>query len=159
FYEDALESVGGPESLADVRRDGAVAVDALSRWIDGRGHQRFFAFLHLYEPHAPCAPPERHRGLALPYDGAIAYADEVVGRFLDHLRARGALDRAVLALVSDHGEGLGDHGETEHGILLYREALHVPLILRLPGAVRGGTRIGGTVGEVDLAATLLDLVG
>src|SRR5262249_13797300 len=140
FYDDALEMQGAPEALADVRRDGAVAVDALGHWIEAQGDRRFFAFLHLYEPHAPCAPPERYRALALPYDGAVAYADELVGRFLARLRARGRLDRALVAVVSDHGEGLGDHGEAEHGILLYREALHVPLILRLPGALRGGTR-------------------
>src|SRR5439155_4546971 len=94
-----------------------------------------------------------------PYDGEIAYADELVGRLLDRVKARGWLDRAIVAIVSDHGEGLGDHGETEHGILLYREALHVPLILRLPGGAGGGRRIGGTVGLVDVAASLLDLAG
>ena len=62
-------------------------------------------------------------------------------------------------IVSDHGEGLGDHGEAEHGILLYREALHVPWILRLPGGRRSGRRVAGTLGLVDVAATLLDLAG
>jgi tetratricopeptide (TPR) repeat protein len=156
FYEDALEVEGAPESLADLRRDGAIAAEALARWIESQGSRRFFAFLHLYEPHAPCAPPDRYRGMALPYDGAVAYADELVGRFLDRLRR---LQQAVVAVVSDHGEGLKDHGEDEHGLLLYREALHVPLILRLPGAIHGGTRVAGTVGAVDLSATLLDLAG
>jgi tetratricopeptide (TPR) repeat protein len=159
LYEDALEVEGAPESLADLRRDGAIAVEALARWIESQGSRRFFAFLHLYEPHAPCAPPDRYRSMALPYDGAVAYADELVGRFLDRLQGQGRLQQAVLAVVSDHGEGLKDHGEDEHGLLLYREALHVPLILRLPGAIHGGTRVAGTVGAVDLSATLLDLAG
>jgi tetratricopeptide (TPR) repeat protein len=159
FYEDALEVEGAPESLADLRRDGAIAVEALARWIESQGSRRFFAFLHLYEPHAPCVPPDRYRGLTHPYDGAVAYADELVGRFLDRLQGQGRLQQAVVAVVSDHGEGLKDHGEEEHGLLLYREALHVPLILRLPGAIQGGTRIAGTVGAVDFAATLLDLAG
>jgi choline-sulfatase len=159
FYEDALEVEGAPESLADLRRDGAVAVEALARWVESQGNRRFFAFLHLYEPHAPCAPPDRYRALAQPYDGAVAYADELVGRFVDRLQGQGRLQRTVLAVVSDHGEGLKDHGEDEHGLLLYREALHVPLILRLPGGILGGTRVAGTVGTVDLAATLLDLAG
>src|SRR5262249_45818219 len=59
----------------------------------------------------------------------------------------------------DHGEGLNDHGEAEHGIFVYREAVHVPLVVRLPGAARAGTRVAGTAGHVDLAATLLDLTG
>jgi choline-sulfatase len=159
FYEDALEVEGAPESLADLRRDGAIAVEALARWIESQGSRRLFAFLHLYEPHAPCAPPDRYRSMALSYDGAVAYADELVGRFLDRLQGQGRLQQAVVAVVSDHGEGLKDHGEDEHGLLLYREALHVPLILRLPGAIHGGTRIAGTVGTVDLTATLLDLAG
>ena len=75
------------------------------------------------------------------------------------LKTRGLLDRAIVAIVSDHGEGLGDHGEAEHGILLYREALQVPWILRLPGGGGGGTRVAGTLGLVDVAATLLDLAG
>lgn len=159
FYDDALEIEGPSDNLAAVQRDGALAVESLARWIEGQGQRPFFAFLHLYEPHTPYAPPEAHRRHAQPYDGEVAYADELVGRFLDRLRARGLLDRAVLAVTSDHGEGLRDHGEEEHGIFLYREAVHVPLILRLPGAARGGTRIGGTVAQVDIPATLLDLTG
>src|SRR5262249_12237314 len=68
-------------------------------------------------------------------------------------------ERAVLVVTSDHGEGLNDHGEEEHGVFLYREAVHVPLIVRLPQAARGGSRVAGVVSEVDIAATLLDLAG
>jgi len=89
----------------------------------------------------------------------VAYADELVGRFLDRLRAAGVLDRAVVAVTSDHGEGLGDHGEQEHGFLLYRESVRVPLLLRLPGGAAGGRRIPGPVAQADIAPTLLDLAG
>jgi Flp pilus assembly protein TadD len=65
----------------------------------------------------------------------------------------------ILAVTSDHGEGLRDHGEQEHGFFRYREAVQVPLIVRLPGGRRGGTRVSGTVNQVDLAPTLLDLAG
>jgi arylsulfatase A-like enzyme/tetratricopeptide (TPR) repeat protein len=158
FYEDALTTEGGEESLGDMQRDGSVAVEALAHWISEQHGGKVFAFLHLYEPHTPYAPPERYRYLA-PYDGDIAYADELVGRFLESLRSAGIYDRAIVAVVSDHGEGLGDHGEQEHGIFLYREAIQVPLILRLPGAQHGGRRIPGAVGLVDVAPTLLDLAG
>ena len=100
-------------------------------WTPGRA-SAFFAFLHLYEPHAPYAPPPAFQRLAQPYDGEVAYADDLVGRLFDRLRAAGIFDRAIVAVTSDHGEGLGDHGEKEHGFFVYRESVHVPLIVRLP---------------------------
>jgi hypothetical protein len=138
FFDDAIEIAGTGESLSDNQRDGRISVDALADWIDRQSSSRLFALLHLYEPHTPYAPPASHQR-SNPYDGEIAYADELVGRLLARLKARGLLERAIVAVVSDHGEGLGDHGETEHGILLYREALHVPGILRLPVAPRVAT--------------------
>ncbi len=159
LYDDAIEVKGGSESIGTLQRDGAAAVDALSRWISGLGRARFFAFLHLYEPHSPYTPPPRYQGKGLPYDGEISYADELTGRLLQALRSAGLYDRAIVALTSDHGEGLNDHGEAEHGIFVYREAVHVPLVLHLPGGAHAGTRVAGSAGHVDLAATLLDLAG
>ncbi|HEY2945323.1 MAG TPA: sulfatase-like hydrolase/transferase [Vicinamibacteria bacterium] len=159
FYDDGIEVQAGTESAGNLQRDGSVAVEALSRWIQDQGRARLLAFLHLYEPHTPYAPPERHRNHALLYDGDVSYADELVGRFLDGLKSRGVYDRALVVVTSDHGEGLKDHGEEEHGIFLYREAVHVPLIVRLPGGARAGTRVAGVVAQSDLAPTLLDLAG
>jgi arylsulfatase A-like enzyme/Tfp pilus assembly protein PilF len=159
FYDDAIETEGGTESIGNLQRDGAITVDALSRWIAGQNGARLFAFLHLYEPHSPYTPPERHRGTGSPYDGEVAYADELVGRFLAALETSGIYDRAIVVLTADHGEGLGDHGEAEHGIFLYREAVRVPLIVRLPEGQRAGTRVGGLAAQSDLAPTLLDLAG
>ena len=140
FFDDGLTIAGTGEALGETQRDGQQTADALAAWVDTHAGQPLFAFLHLYEPHAPYTPPASHAS-AQPYDGEISYADEIVGRFLDRLAARGILDRAIVALVSDHGEGLGDHGEAEHGLLLYREALRVPLIVRLPGGRYRGTRV------------------
>ena len=159
FYDDAIEVEGGTESIGNLQRDGAVAVEALSHWIGTQKGARFFAFLHLYEPHSPYTPPPRYRNHPLPYDGEVAYADELVGRLIAALEASGLYDRAIIAVTSDHGEWLGDHVEAEHGIFLYREAVHVPLVLRLPRAARGGTRVAGTVAQADLAPTLLELAG
>src|SRR5665811_2330417 len=92
-----------------------------------------FAFLHLYEPHAPYEPKEPFKSLyANPYDGEIATADAITGKFLDFLKAKGIYDRALFIFLSDHGEGLGDHGESEHGVFLYRESIQVPLLVKLP---------------------------
>src|SRR5262249_46371485 len=145
FFDDAIEVVGSGEWLADTQRDGRVTVDALAAWLDRQAGSKGFAFFHLSEPHTPYAPPPAHP-TPDPYDGEIAYADELVGRLLDRIKTRGWLDSAIIAIVSDHGEGLGDHGESEHGIFLYREALHVPWILRLPAGAGGGRRFGGTLG-------------
>jgi arylsulfatase A-like enzyme/Tfp pilus assembly protein PilF len=158
-FDDAMEIEGGSEALGSAQRDGAAAVESLGRWVEAQGGRRFFAFLHLYEPHTPWAPPAAHARFAHPYDGDVAYADELVGRFLERLRSSGVLDRAIVAVTADHGEGLHDHGEEEHGMFLYREAVHVPLIVRLPGGARGGTRVKGTAALVDVAPTLLEMAG
>jgi choline-sulfatase len=155
LWDDKIEASDSPLTAA---RDGAVAVESLSRWIEAQGDARFFAFLHLYEPHAPYAPPERHRR-ADPYDGEVSYADELLGRLLARLQSAGLLERVVLVVTADHGEGLLDHGEQEHGVFLYRETVRVPLVLRLPRRGHAGTRVRGPVAQVDIPATLLDLAG
>jgi arylsulfatase A-like enzyme/Tfp pilus assembly protein PilF len=157
-YDDALE-LKASDALDLLRRDGGVATESLSRFVASRAGKRFFAFLHLYEPHAPYTPPERYRDLPSPYDGQIAYSDELLGRLVAALKEAGVYDTAIVAVTSDHGEGLMDHGEAEHGIFLYTEAVHVPLILRLPGGARGGERVRGVVSQADIAPTLLDLAG
>jgi tetratricopeptide (TPR) repeat protein len=96
------------------------------RWLSSIGSPRAFLFLHLYEPHKPYAPPERFAEFG-PYDGEIAYADEIVGTLVHYLKSHQLYDRATIVLLSDHGEGLGDHGEQEHGLFLYDEAIHVPV--------------------------------
>ena len=158
-YDDALSVDAANGALGAQRRDGAQAVESLLAWVAPRAAKPFFAFLHLYEPHWPYAPPPAYQRLADPYDGSIAYADELVGRFLDGLKASGAYDRAIVVVTSDHGEGLGQHGEKEHGFLLYREAIHVPLLVRLPHGAGGGRRVEGVARLVDVPATLLDLLG
>ncbi len=158
-YEDALVLDAANESLGALQRDGGVAVASLLRFVEAQDGKRFFAFLHLYEPHTPWSPPEAYRDLKSPYDGEVAYADELVGRFLEGLRARGLADHTIVAITSDHGEGLGDHGEQEHGLFLYRESVHVPLLVRLPDGAGKGLRVAGPVAQVDIAPTILDLAG
>ena len=142
-------------------RPGTETWARLSSWLAARAGRPVFGFLHLYEPHAPYTPPEpfRTRYAAHPYDGEIAAADAVVGEFLDFLREHGLYDRSLVILLSDHGEGLGDHGEQEHGVLLYREDLHVPLVMHLPGGASAGRRISEPVGLVDVFPTLVETAG
>ncbi len=129
-------------------------------WLDEWQARRFLLFFHLYEPHTPYrAPPEIAARVPDPYDAEIATADRAVGELLAALDRLGLYDRALIVLLSDHGEGLGDHGEQEHGILLYRESIQVPLVIKLPGGRRAGERVRRAVGLVDVLPTLLAAAG
>ena len=115
-------------------------------------------WVHLYDPHAPYNPPPEFRAkTATPYDGEIAYADAQLARLFDALRTRGLMDRTVVVVAGDHGEGLGDHGERTHGMLLYDSTLRVPLIIAAPGHP-AATR-DEAVSLADLAPTLLHAAG
>ena len=160
FYDDKMVVPFGTDALGRVQRPGGETAAIASRWLEGVKGQPFFLFFHTYEPHAPYEPPEPFKSrYALAYDGEIAAADAVVGGLLDELRRLGLYDRALVIVLSDHGEGLGEHGEDEHGILLYRWALHVPLLVKLPGSARAGTRVTGPVETIDLLPTVARLVG
>lgn len=156
-YDDHLPE-GSPEvAIGDVQRDGADTLAAAERWLDGERSPRFFLFVHFYEPHSPYTPPARYRQYA-PYDGEIAYTDELVGRLMQSLRRRGLYDRAFVILLADHGEGLGDHGEQEHGLFLYSETIRVPLILKLPGERDKERRIAQPVQHIDIVPTVLAML-
>src|SRR5580765_1562287 len=157
FFDGSMPPAPADMSIAQVQRDGAQSEAIAERWLDGLPSSRFFLFLHLYEPHKPYTPPERFKQYA-PYDGEIAYADEIVGRLIAHLRTKGLYDAATIVLLSDHGEGLGDHGEQEHGLFVYDEAIHVPLIIKQEGNAGAGRRIADLVQHIDLVPTILDLV-
>jgi arylsulfatase A-like enzyme/Tfp pilus assembly protein PilF len=149
---------GSPElSIGQVQRDGGESERIAEHWLDSIGTSRAFLFLHLYEPHKPYAPPERFAAYA-PYDGEIAYADEIVGRLVKYLKSHQLYDHSTIVLLSDHGEGLGDHGEQEHGLFVYDEAIHVPLIIKQEGNAGAGRRIADLVQHIDLVPTILDLV-
>lgn len=159
FYEAGIELRTG-EALGRSQRPGGETAALALDWVAQQKDRPFFLMLHLYEPHSPYEPVEPFRSrYSDPYDGEIATSDAIVGKFLDGLKERGIYDRAVVILLSDHGEGLGDHGEEEHGILLYREALQVPLIVKLPKGRSGGRRVASPVGLFDLMPTILTLAG
>jgi arylsulfatase A-like enzyme/Tfp pilus assembly protein PilF len=141
------------------RRAGEV-VDAALRWLRG-GNQPFFAWVHLYDAHTPYDPPApfRARFRASPYDGEIAYVDSNVGRLIAALEQSGELDRTLVAVMADHGEGLGDHGEAEHGMFLYDSVLHVPWVMRLPAKDAAGTVVKTQVRSIDVLPTLTAIAG
>lgn len=160
FFEDAIDPRGSAARFTSQQRPGEGTLAVSLPWIAAHASEPFFFLFHIYEPHAPYEPIEPFLSrYADAYDGEVATADAIVGRFLDGLRANGVLDRAIVILTSDHGEGLGDHGEEQHSVLLHRELIQVPLMIRLPGAARAGETITSPVQLTDLVPTVLDLLG
>jgi arylsulfatase A-like enzyme/Flp pilus assembly protein TadD len=121
----------------------------------------WFVWIHLYDPHEPYTPPEpyRSRYAADPYAGEIAYADASLGAFFEKLRANGVLSNLLVVVASDHGESLGEHSERTHGLFAYDSTLRVPLVVWAPGRIPAGALVRGPMRLVDVAPTILDLVG
>jgi arylsulfatase A-like enzyme/Flp pilus assembly protein TadD len=146
-------------SLGTVQKKGDEVMDDALAWLEGVKSRKFFAWVHLYDPHEPYDPPEpfKSRYGAHSYVGEIAYTDQVVGRLLDWLDAQKLSGRTLVVLTADHGEGLGEHGETNHAYFLYDSTVHVPLIVATPWGDTGRSR--AQVTSVDILPTVLDLLG
>lgn len=162
FFDDQIAKGDNPFVNTYAYRKGDQSLEIVRRWLDGPcvTSKPFFLFFHLFDPHAPYEPPEPYASrYASAYDGEIAFTDSLLATFFQDLKERGIYDRALIILTADHGEGLGDHIELEHGMFLYREALQVPLMIKLPGQERSGTVIESPVGLYDLAPTIAGLMG
>jgi len=157
FFDGDMPQAPIDTTIGQVQRDGMLSEKSAEAWLDSVGTSRAFLFLHLYEPHKPYTPPERFAQYQ-PYDGEIAYADEIVGKLVKYLKGHQLYDRSTIILLSDHGEGLGDHGEQEHGLFVYDEAVHVPLIVKQEGNVSAGRRVSDLVQHIDVVPTVLDFV-
>ncbi len=146
-------------NLGTVQKKGDEVMDLALEWLEGVKSRKFFAWVHLYDPHTPYEPPEpfRSRYPGQPYLGEVAYTDQVVGRLVSWLKGAGVWDRTVLVLLADHGESLGEHGENAHTFFVYDATQHVPLVVRTPWGDRGRSR--AQVSTVDVMPTVLDLVG
>ena len=156
-YDDQLPAATPDRPLGELQRPGEETLAATLRWLS-TAPENYFLFFHLYEPHTPYTPP------VIPasgdrYDGEVTHADAIVGRLLDALKARGDYERATIVVLSDHGEGLGDHGEDEHGLFLYRSTIQVPLLIKTSSSRRAGQREATPVQHADIAPTLLAIAG
>ena len=157
-YDDDL--TGGPKQLRlNAERPAASTVAAARAWLDQvEEGERFFLWVHLFDPHAPYAPPlpwsERFRDQ--PYAGEIAAVDAALGQLLQHPKLA---DRNghLLMVIADHGEALGAHGEATHAMLAYDSTLHIPWLMRLPKG-GDGLRVTSSVSQIDLMPTVLDLL-
>ena len=155
-----LGQAGGDRYQRTEHRAGDVVAHALS-WLKEQGSGPFFLWVHLFDPHAPYEPPEpfKSRHASDPYDGEIAYADSALGKALDQLRASGLYENALIAVAADHGEAFGEHGERSHGVFLYDETIHVPLLFKMPERRFAGIRVDDRAGLVDVAPTILEVLG
>lgn len=142
------------------RRAGEVVDHALA-WLKDHPNGPFFIWVHVYDPHHPYDPPQPYktRYAKAPYDGEIAYVDSAMGKLFKQLKASGLYDNTLVALTADHGESLGAHGEDEHGVFLYDETIHVPLLIKLPHETTAGKRIEARVELADIMPTILGAIG
>ncbi|HVS66378.1 MAG TPA: sulfatase-like hydrolase/transferase, partial [Thermoanaerobaculia bacterium] len=162
-YDDSLGTADLFQDFdSEIPADRVIA--KVERWLErrrGEDHRPFFAWVHLYDPHLPYAPPGElaTRFRDRPYDGEIAFVDAQVGRLLEAFRARGLLESTLVVVTSDHGEAFGEHVEQGHGLLCYEEVLRVPLLFAAPGRIPAGHVVTERVRLVDLLPTLLELLG
>ncbi len=158
IWDDDLEAARHRAFGAERRGDDTV--NRAIAWLESNAGGPFFLFVHLYDPHEPYEPPEPFaaRFAGNLYQGEVAYTDVQVGRMLEALRRLELDATTAVVVVGDHGELLGEHGELTHTYFVYRNAVRVPLLMRVPG-VAGGRRLSGTVGLVDVAPTLCGLLG
>jgi arylsulfatase A-like enzyme len=160
-YRSPVRPTGGT-SAAVPSIPGVEVAEQAADWLAALPPERgFFVWVHLFDPHFPLQPtrPLLERAGGDPYLAAVAAADVAVGRVLQALERTGALDATFLAVVGDHGEGRGDHGESAHGLFAYDSTLRIPFLLRYPDGWRAGTRSDEVVSVVDVFPTLLDALG
>lgn len=159
-YDDRFTNADTRTPFVMEERRGADTAALAKTWIEAQGTGPFFCWVHLYDPHFPYSPPEpfASRFKENPYLGEVAAADAALGPLLDPLVTAGVGGRTLVVLTADHGEALGDHGETTHGIFAYEATLHVPLIVFAPRLTGPGV-VRRSVRHVDVVPTVLDAVG
>ncbi len=142
-------------------QDGRITTRQAAEWLAERGDSSsVFLWVHYWEPHDPYTPPEPFASATkgLPYDAEISYMDSLLGQLLDALRAEGRYDPAHIIMIGDHGEGLFDHDEEFHSLLIYDSTVHIPFLWKRPGQKRG-TTVDPVVGCVDITPTVCDYLG
>ncbi len=155
-YDDEIDREATSGSTFEAERSGNVVVDRALSWMRSLAPEKpFFAWIHLYDAHAPYRPPPEFANASSPYDGEIAFIDSQLARLIEALEQLEVRDRTIVVVVGDHGEGLGDHGEQTHGLLLYRSTLRVPLIITVPGSTPRVVR--NPVSLIDVAPTVASL--
>lgn len=164
FYDNFPAKTDTKERWGRVERRAMTVVEHAESWLDQHPHGLHsdaprFVWVHLFDPHDPYEPPPpfSEKYASHLYDGEIAYADSALGHLIATIKKSGAYQNAIIIIVGDHGEGLGEHGEDTHGLFLYDSTLHVPLIIKTPGAAHHGMVIDSLVRTTDILPTVLSL--
>jgi len=159
-YNDTFQAQASLKS-ANAERRAEGTFNRFSQWLENNSGNRFFAWVHYYDPHLPYDPPPPYREefSGRLYDGEIAYMDNYVGAILELLRTKGILEKTIIVVAGDHGEGLGDKVEIGHGIFLYEAVLRVPLIFHNLKIFPRPRVSESEVRLVDVAPTILDIIG
>jgi arylsulfatase A-like enzyme len=158
FYDNFPAKTDSKERWGRVERRGMEVVQHAEGWLTKHRTGPRFVWVHLFDPHDPYEPPppfsQKYKEA---YDGEIAYADSALGNLIAFLKKTGAYPNAIIVVVGDHGEGLGEHGEETHGLFLYDSTLHVPMILKMAGTAQHGVAIDAQVRTTDILPTILSL--
>ncbi|MHC4792043.1 MAG: sulfatase, partial [Planctomycetota bacterium] len=157
-YNDKFEEEIA-NNLIVQRRGGEVSRFAVD-WLDEHKDEKFFLFLHYYDPHSRYEPPEPFASLYKEdlYAGEVAYADYCIGQVINKLKELGLYDSALIIITSDHGEMLGEHNEFTHGYYIYQSAIKVPLIIKLPGQKKS-LWIERLAGLIDIVPSICNMLG
>jgi arylsulfatase A-like enzyme/Tfp pilus assembly protein PilF len=160
FYDNFPEHPQTKSRWGRVERRGMDVVQHAERWLSAHPAGPHFVWVHLYDPHDPYEPPPPYSQMYKDhlYDGEIAYADSALANFVAYLKKQSWYENAVVIVVGDHGEGLGEHHEDTHGIFLYDTTTHVPLLVKLPGRSDTGKVVDAQVRTTDILPTVLDLL-
>ncbi len=158
-FDDAIATGTRANSAGYAERNATEVTDLATRWLEDT-ERPFFLWTHYYDPHANYSAPEPFSELYpdSPYRGEVAYVDHELGRLLAALEAQGRLENTIVVVTSDHGEGLGQHGEGTHSYLIYDSVAHVPLIVSGPG-IPSAVRVAQVVSNAGIAPTILGLAG
>lgn len=160
-YDDQMpKPVKGADTREDPERRGADTVDRALHWLTQQSGKPYFLWVHLYDPHLPYDPPVpfKQKYSNAPYDGEIAYADQQLGRLFDAVQQKSPSGQTIVAVLSDHGESLGEHGEYTHGIFLYDSTLRIVFVMAGPG-IPAGLRVKQQARSVDFLPTVLATLG
>lgn len=158
LYDDGdlptVDDVYDDQSVYEYRRAN-VMTDLAIAWLDRQtaSGKPFFSWVHYYDPHRPYHYKEN------PYDNEVMFMDQHIGRLVAHLRRKGLLENTLIVAVGDHGEGLGDHGEDEHALLLINSLTRVPMFVSMTGRVPRGRVVDTPVSLVDVFPTILEFCG
>ena len=161
YYDNFPEITTTKSRWGRLERRGMEVEQRAESWLNAHPAGAHFVWVHFYDPHDPYEPPAPYSEVYKdrPYDGEIAYADSALGHFLAYLKKQGWYEGAVIVVVGDHGEGLGEHHEDTHGIFLYDSTTHVPLIVKLPEERDAGRTVDAQVRTTDIMPTILGLLG